>query len=49
MAPPDFVELWDILLTYEGDHDWHIKLFLPSLQMSLWWDDRPVYIFKEFK
>jgi len=34
-----------ILTGYEGEHYWDIRWYEASNQMSLWWDDRPVFIY----
>ena len=47
LIPNDFDALWDMLLTYPGDHYWEFIWYEDYNQMALWFDGRPVYIFKD--
>ena len=54
MVPHDFVKLYEVLLSYDADNYWEFIWYVGfnpkniwRSQMSFWWNNQPVYIFKE--
>ena len=54
MVQYEFVQLYEILLSYDEDSYWDFRWYVGynkahiwHSQMSFWWNDKPTYIFKE--